>query len=275
MTFVISNRPKYISSNQSSIAIDKHTQPYKLNSTWSNKASIQQIASVDEIAKTQSLLDRAIAVACRTVESNHRPPALTPERWVWGLAGSYHLSHIAPQLIEEASQRFAVSGCQSLAQWLRQQAIEELGHDRLALLDIQSMGYRAEAVVQTLIPPATVALVNYLDRSVQGSYPVSCIGCKYAIERIATGIKEKHIQLIEDLLPPNVRATRCLHTHSSVGSDAGHVKEVVKMIAGLSPADRTHVVGACYETALLCFGFSEEDDIAEEDLQRLLQPLRL
>jgi hypothetical protein len=54
--------------------------------------------------------------------------------------------------MEEARDRFAASGRESLAQWAAQKAREEAGHDRLALLDIQSMGYDAEAVVQALVP---------------------------------------------------------------------------------------------------------------------------
>jgi hypothetical protein len=227
----------------------------------------------DSIAKTRKLLDRAIVYAWYTVKSERKPPTLTHTQWVWRLAGAYHLTHSYPPLIEEAQERFALAGRKSLSQWAAQKAIEERGHDRLALLDIQSMGYKAEAVVEALIPPSAVALVNYLAQSVYATDPIGCVGYSYTLERLATGIKEKHIQPIEALLPPRNRATRCLRAHSGVGVDVEHVEETVEMVAGLAPQERVRVARACYETALLYFSPAKEDDISEEELQHILKPL--
>ena len=237
-----------------------------------NEVVVETI-DADSVAKTRKLLDRAIAYACYTVKSKRKPPALTRRRWVWGLAGSYHLCHSYSQLIEEAAQRFAASDRKRLAQWAAQKAREEAGHDRLALLDIQSMGYEALAVVEALIPPAAVVLVNYLTQSVHAPDPIGCVGYSYTMERLATGIKEKHIQSVEALLPPGICATRCLRVHSSVGADVEHVEETVEMVAGLAPKERVRVAIACYETALLYFNPPQEDYISESELQHVLRPL--
>ncbi len=225
------------------------------------------------VATTRKLLDGAIASAKSAVSLSVRPPTLTRTQWVWRLAGAYHLTHSYPPLIEEAAQRFEKMGRKNLSQWAAQKAREERGHDRLALLDIQSMGYEAEAVVEALIPPVAVVLVNYLTQSVQAPDPIGCVGYSYTMERLATGIKEKHIQSVEALLPPDICATRCLRVHSSVGADAEHVEETFEMIAGLALEERARVATACYETALLQFNSPKEDYISEEELQHVLRPL--
>ena len=225
------------------------------------------------VVTTRKLLDGTVAAAGSAVSSSRRPPALTRTQWVWRLASAYHLTHSYPPLIEEAAWRFEKMGRKNLSQWAAQKAREERGHDRLALLDIRSMGYKAETVVEALIPPVAVVLVNYLTQSVQAPDPLGCVGYSYTMERLATGIKEKHIQSVEALLPPDICATRCLRVHSSVGADAEHVEETLEMIAGLAPEERTRVAIACYETALLQFNSPKEDYISESELQHMLRPL--
>ena len=130
---------------------------YQPGSVGSGAITTSKMSHADTIARTQKLLDRAIAYAWHTVKTDRRPPKLTPIRWVWRLAGAYHSSRHTTRLMEEAARRFAASGRQSLAEWAAQKAKEEAGHDRLALLDIQSMGYEAEAVVKALVPSAATS----------------------------------------------------------------------------------------------------------------------
>lgn len=228
---------------------------------------------VDSITTTRNLLDGAIALAGQTAKSNDRPPAFTRAQWVWQLAGAYHLTHSYPPLIEEAAQRFKKIGRQNLSQWAADKGRDERGHDKLALLDIKSMGYNAQAVVKTLTPPSTAILVNYFTQSLQAPNPIGGIGYTYTMERIATGIKEKHIQSVEAFLPPGIHATRCLRAHSSLGADVKHVEETVEVIAGLVHEERLRIAVVCYETAFLYFTSIEEDYVSEEQLQNVLKPL--
>ena len=111
-------------------------------------------------ATTKKLLDTAIAAAKVAVQSDARPPALTSTRWVWRLASAYHLTSSAPQLLKDAAIGFAATSRSNLKSWALEKVEEETGHDRLALLDIQSLGYDAEAVVRELKPPAAMALMG-------------------------------------------------------------------------------------------------------------------
>ena len=227
------------------------------------------------LATTQRLLDGAIAAAKYAANSNQRPPALTSTRWIWRLAGAYHMTSSAPNLMRNAAKGFAANGRSDLEEWALEKAKEETGHDLLALKDIQSLGYDSEAVVKTLVPPVAKALMDYFSRSVKDEDPIDCVGYAYAMERLSLGIGEDYIQKVEAILPPEINATRCLRVHSSVGADAGHVDENVSMIVRLTASERSRVAQACYETALMCFSPPPGDYISDKELLQILKPLKI
>lgn len=247
---------------------------YQPSSGNSSDLFAQPMNVAGSVATTQKLLDTSIILAKRAVSSSP-PPAFSLMLWIWRLAGQYHLTHSTPRLMEEAAQRFAAAGRKTLAQWAAEKAVEERGHDRLALLDIQSLGYDAQAVVEALVPPSAQVLMDYFTRSIQSPDPIGCVGYSYTMERLALTTGEEHIQAVEALLPSGIKATRFLHVHSGVGSDVEHVQETIEMVAGLSPEERTRVAIACYETALLRFSSSQEGYPTDEEPQQVLKPLAL
>lgn len=247
-----------------------------LNSDMSGGDRFAQLMeTTGNVVTTRKLLDGALEVAQKAAPASKQLPNLTLTRWIWRLASLYHLTHSTPSLMTEAAQRFALAGRVRLADWALQKATEERGHDQLALRDIQSLGYNAEAVVKVLVPPTAKSLLNYFTQSVQATDPIACVGYSYAMERLAMSVGEKYIQSVQALLPPGINATRCLRLHSGVGSDVDHVEETVEMVAQLSPLERVQVTVACYETAVLCFSPSSEAYISDAELQHLLQPLKL
>ena len=233
----------------------------------------QSMEGAGSIATTRQLLDGAIAAAKYAVNSDVRPPALTATRWVWRLAGDYHLCFPTVRLMKKAAKYFAASKRWNLSEWALQRAKEEAGHDLLALRDIKSMGYDAKAVVKELVPPAAVRLTNYFTRSVQDDDPIDCVGYSYTMERIGLGIDEKYIQEVEMLLPKNTNATRCRRVHSSVGADAQHTEETLEMVSRLTSSERIRIARACYEVALICFSPLKEQYIKDEEIQQILELL--
>ncbi|MCC0177169.1 iron-containing redox enzyme family protein [Waterburya agarophytonicola K14] len=226
-------------------------------------------------ATTKKLLDTAIAAAKVAVKSDSRPPALTTTRWIWRLASAYHLTSPASRLFTDAAVGFAANGRSNLESWALEKVEEETGHDRLALLDIKSLGYDAEAIVEELKPPAAIALIDYFTRSVQDDDPIDVVGYAYTMERLSLGIEQDYIDKVESLIPPEINATRCLRVHSSIGADAGHANENVEVIAKLSASERTRIARACYETALMLFSPPPGGYISDDELQEVLEPLKV
>ena len=244
-------------------------QPHSANDRFARPMEV-----AGSFATTRNLLDTAIAAAKCAVKSDVRPPTLSSIRWIWRLAGAYHMTSPVPDLMRNAAKGFAANGRFELEDWALEKAEEEAGHDLLALKDIQSLGYNSQAVVETLIPPAAEALMDYFTRSTQDENPIDCVGYTYTMERLSLGIGEDYIQKVEELMPPEINATRCLRVHSSVGADAGHADENVYLIAKLPASERTRIARACYETALMCFSPPPGDYIADEQLLEILQPLK-
>ena len=230
--------------------------------------------NINSIETTKKLLDTAIVMGKRVASVERQLPGLSVDNWVWSLIGQYHVTHPTPQLMREAARQFEKQGRNCLAEWAAEKAQEETGHDRLALRDIQSLGYQAQALVDTYMSPSTKALIDYFIRSARTGDPIKVVGYAYTLERIALAVKEKHIQAIENILPSGINATRCLRVHSSIGSDVEHVDEALETIALLSSAERTNIAIACYETARLYFSTHEQDFPSATELQQKLQPFR-
>lgn len=260
-----------LTSNRVILATPEQVWVYRPKSESNSNFFAQPSVNSGNTATTKKLLDTAIVLAKRDANSSHKPSALTKLTWVWSLISQYHLTHFTPQLMEQASRYFSNGGQKHLAQWAAQKAIEESGHDRLALLDIQSLGYKAEAVVQAFVPPSAAALLDYFINSVQVSDPIKCVGYSYTLERLALAIDKEHIQAVEAKMPSNTKATRCLRVHSSIGSDVEHVEEIIEVMTKLTPEDRTKIALACYETALLYFSSVEGDYPSEQELEQKLQ----
>ena len=247
-----------------------------LESTWENRERFEQPkADPSNVEITSKLLDGAMAAAQMVIPIRENPPALTPNRLVWQLAGAYHIAHATPKLMQEASKKFTLALRHDLSNWAYEKGKKETGHDNLALLDIEALGYQAAELVEFMTPPAAKILVEYFQRSVSDRNPIDCIGYVYAMERMSFGAKLEHIQQVQSLLPPGVNATRCLKVHSSLGDDAQHLADNVDLIARLSATERDRVIRACYETALLLFSPPPEGYWLERQLDTMLRPFKL
>jgi hypothetical protein len=237
------------------------------------------------VETTRQLLDGAIGAAGRRKPSQapslapkQTPQAgalpLTPARWAWRLAGYYQTTHATPRLMAAAAERFAAAGRDALAAWARAKVQDEAGHDRLALRDLDALGYDAARLVDALVPPTAAALVRYFEaRVLEDDDPIGCVGYAYALERLALERGARDIAAVEAILPRGVVATRCLRVHSAAGSDATHVDEAVRLVAQLTAGERTRVARACYETAIIYCTPPANGFITEEALVQRLSAL--
>ena len=234
-------------------------------------------------ATTRRLLDGAVGAAGRQkppqaqaqqTQASQGTPPLTPARWAWRLAGYYQTTHATPRLMAAAAERFVVAGRDTLAAWAHGKVRDEAGHDRLALRDLDALGYDAARVVDALVPPTAAALVRYFEaRVLEDDDPIGCVGYAYALERLALERGAADIAAVEAILPRGVVATRCLRVHSAAGSDAAHVDETVRLVSQLTAGERTRVARACYETAIIYCTPPANGFITEEALAQRLSAL--
>jgi hypothetical protein len=226
-------------------------------------------AGTPRLASVRQTLDRAVAAAFVHARPATVPP-LTPIRWVYRLAGLYHLTHSTPGLLEIAANRFAAAGRLALADWATVRAREESHHDALALRDLRDLGHDGARVVGVLRPATAIRMVEYFAASVDDADPLGCVGYAYAVERLAMTVREADIRAVEAILPPGTRATRCLRVHSAAGSDGDHVADTLAAVALLDDAALARIAAAAHDTARLCFTPDPGGPPSDETIAALL-----
>lgn len=227
--------------------------------------------SADTVAR---LLDGAIAAGAEEATADELPAPLpmTPLRWAFRLCRYYHTTHATLLLMALAAEKLAHAGRARLAEWVARKQQAERGHDELALLDLQALGFDARAAVASIVPEAAAALVDIFSAAVHAPDPIGCVGHAYALERTAILVGRPDIDAIQAVLPPGVDATRCLRVHSTVGSDAAHVREAILLLTELSPRERGDVARAAFATATAIYDPRADERSPEAALAERFSP---
>lgn len=220
----------------------------ELNDEESNPFS-QPMTGEGEHGSTAGLLNAAVALGLtKGGDLKSRAPSLP--RYVLDLVFSYHNARRAPGHFRRAAKLFNDLNRPNIASYLETHAREETGHERLAIKDLRALGLPAERMVANLVPKGMKPLVEFFDDLASSAYPIGCIGYSYCFEYTAAFKGKPEVDALAAVCPPGVDATRFLRTHSGLGSEAGHVEDIVDFVAGLPASDRTEIVKATYRTAL-------------------------
>ena len=203
-----------------------------------------------DAAVTRELLAGAVfAGFFATPEEKERTEERDPFlAYVHYLAGLYQTTRVTTPTMRRVAERFEEDSRTDLAVRCRRVAEEELGHDRLALMDLDALGVPGEALVARLQPAWALESAALLARYAE-SQPIACFGYAYALERTALMNSAATVARMESLARPGADVTRCLRIHSAAGADASHVKESVLFIAALPAGDRIAIVQAVYAAA--------------------------
>src|SRR5262249_33437718 len=122
-------------------------------------------------------------------ETPDQARALSLERYIYSLAGSYQTTHATPPTMRGVAERFRAQGNTardaSVVEHLLGVAEEESGHDRLALKDLEPLGLRAAELVTKLHRAPAVALVGLFKNLAEGAHPIAVLGYASALERRA------------------------------------------------------------------------------------------
>ena len=200
---------------------------------------------------TVRLLDGAINLGFTAIETRLARPTPTLPAYILALVGAYHTSVHSPRNLRRAAKRFEDLGRPEVAAFLEERAREESGHDRLALKDLRALGMPGERLVANFMPEGIAPLCRRFDDLSVHDYPIGCIGYSYCLERIAALKQKSDVERVQALCSDGVDATRFLRTHSSLGSESGHVEETIRFVASLPASDRISVVRETYESALI------------------------
>ncbi len=219
---------------------------------------------------TQQLLDAAVAAAQKAARPDDERPPLTPLRYAWQTVGHYHTMFPTVALLQEAAERFWAIGRKDLAEFAEQTAFQEKGHDRLALLDLEELGYDAEAMVAALCPSAAARLVRYFTRCIRTPEPIEAFGFMYGGERTCISIGRDYVERVQAMLPRGVHATRTLRVHSAIGVEVEHVANALEIIARLPASERTRIARAAYERTLVTFTPPEDGYPQEIEMERMM-----
>ena len=198
---------------------------------------------------TAALLNGAIALGFGEVEEPEGDSSISLTKYVYNLVGTYHNARRTPDNYVLAAERLRELGRDEIAAYLETHALEETGHDRLIIKDLRALGLPAERLVANLTPQGVRPLVDLFDRLSCADYPIGCIGYSYCFEYTAAMKPKAQVDAMQALCPDGVDASRFLRTHSCLGSEVGHVDDLIDLIAGLPASDRIEIVRAAYETA--------------------------
>ncbi|MGV3635803.1 MAG: hypothetical protein ACO1NY_15755 [Pseudorhodoplanes sp.] len=205
------------------------------------------------------LLDGAINLGFSRIEKTVATPAPTIAGYVVALIGAYHTSVDTPRNLLRAARRFEEIGRPEVTAYLEERAREETGHDRLALKDLNALGFPGERLVANYVPEGIKPLCQRFDELCAEDYPIGSVGYSYCLERIAALKDETDIARVKEICPDGIDATRFLRSHSSLGSEASHVQETIEFVASLPAADRIKVVQETYRSAtIMAEGYNRE-----------------
>jgi len=190
---------------------------------------------------------------------------LTLPQYIAFLVADYQRMRPARPLFEKAARRFAAAGLNEYADYAREKADEESGHDKLAFRDLTELGLPAQQVIDDLPSTRSLALVQFLEEIVESERPVACFGYAYVLERMAEMRGREVLDHVQDLVGPDVNATRCWYIHSGVGPEVGHVEELIEFVSKMPPNDRAVVVKAVHQTACIKYAADKIFDYYRDD----------
>jgi hypothetical protein len=208
---------------------------------------------------TAALLNGAVALGFASNEGDLKPRAASLPKYVFDLVGSYHITRRTPGHFRQAAKRLRELDRPDLASYLETHAREETGHDRLVIKDLRALGLPADRIVANFFPKGMKPLCDLFDNFCSSDYPIGSIGYSYCFEFTAAFKQKSEVDALTALCPAGVDASRFLRTHSGLGSEVGHVEDMVDFIANLPASDRTEIVKATYRTALTMAGGLRRD----------------
>lgn len=204
-----------------------------------------------------SYMPDLIAEFQRIAAHFHQTPALqkvlshdiTKAHYISLFREIFHHTRENPQLQVLATVYFRGYQREAIKQFFRH-ATSEIGHDQLALNDIQTLGAKTEHIPYENPLPETTALLAYPFYQIYNQNPIGYLGYLFFLEFTPTTFGKEYMECFQTIgIPPE--AMTFLHDHATV--DVAHNQFMQQYVAQLvqSTQDYNTVVYAMQVTANL------------------------
>jgi pyrroloquinoline quinone (PQQ) biosynthesis protein C len=110
---------------------------------------------------------------------------VTPDHYAAYLRETYFYTRENPQIQAVATAWFREGDRQMVKPFLRH-ALSEVGHDALALGDLENLGWKSESIQNEKPLPSTAALISFPYYAIQYRSPLSYLGYLYFLEFLPT-----------------------------------------------------------------------------------------
>ena len=154
---------------------------------------------------------------------------LTPAHWASLMREIYFHTRENPQVQALATVYFRGSQRELVKPFLRH-AISEVGHDQLALNDLEALGHDVSTVPQEQPLPATMAITAFPFFQITNLNAVGYLGYLYFLEAMPTRFGPEYLQVLETMGVPK-DALHFLMDHSTI--DVGHTRWMQTYIEAL------------------------------------------
>jgi hypothetical protein len=259
-----------INDRQVVVATEDRMWVHELDQNGEQDPFAEPMDGPGSLATTRQLLEAAWCAGFPGADSNRVAPRKSLPRYVWELIGFYHSTSNTPQTLTEAAARFREADRSDLDTFARRFARLEAGDEKMAVADLEALGYQAEALIRCCPPPpSTVASVDRYRSLARGPEPIEVFGYCYALERASLALNREDLRAYEHLMPPGVNAISCRWHHSGVGGDVAHMRAFVRLCSRLPAQDRARIARSVYDAVVFVTrapAEAEPDDAALETL---------
>jgi pyrroloquinoline quinone (PQQ) biosynthesis protein C len=161
------------------------------------------------------------------------------------LLETYHHAGLNPQ-IQAFATMFFKKNPRDMIELFYKHATSEIGHDLLALGDLEAMGEERESLIATRPLPSTVALNAFVLMQIQFVSPLSYLGYLFHLEFLPTGQGEKHMaELARIGVPENAMGFLKEHATIDIGHNRLMQKYVTQMVTSTSDLEEVIYSARC------------------------------
>lgn len=137
-----------------------------------------------------------------------------------------------------------------IRKWILQHSGEEMGHELMALRDLELLGENKQEVVKGEIPIGVIAWISFFHYKVSQANPWSMFGVLYFLEGMAQALAPEILKpIINGLAAEEKNAITFFKEHGELDHDHMEEQEALLFSAKLQPAHEKAIIQTLKEAA--------------------------